>query len=73
MKRIADLRVGDPVERKMNGIRNQLWGNSGEVVEVTETQIVCLVYVDVPRRMTFDRQTGVSVLGPSYGWLHVGE
>ena len=43
------------------------WSSRAEVIEVTQEAIVCLVFVDIPRRMVFDRKTGISLLGQEYG------
>lgn len=70
MKTFEHLKPGDEVTR--------LWVYKtdrppleyrGEVVEVTETIISCLIWVDVPRMMNFDRATGLAVDGREYGWL----
>ena len=42
---------------------------AGEVVEVTETTVSCLIWVDTPRMMKFYRVTGVATDGIEYGWL----
>ncbi len=42
---------------------------TGEVVEVTETTVSCLIWVDTPLMMKFDRVTGIATDGIEYGWL----
>ncbi|MFZ5424282.1 MAG: hypothetical protein ACOZAO_00625 [Patescibacteria group bacterium] len=53
------VRKGDVLVRVTPGFKKDtLWYTEAEVIEVTSTQIVCKVYVDVPRTMKFDRVTG---------------
>lgn len=68
---LSELRKDDPVCRVMEGPRGQLWCNDGHVVAVTETEILCTINVDVPRSMSFDRETGLNTLGGDYGWLEI--
>jgi len=67
---MIDLNPGDSIVRAMDGLKQgEYWRNDGHVTAVSDTQIVCTVFVDVPRSMTFDRVTGVNVYGKEYGWL----
>lgn len=66
---MLNLQIGDSVVRVMPGFRDELWRMEGYVSLVEENQIVCIIQVDVPRTMTFDRETGVNVWGREYGWL----
>jgi len=66
---LRDLKKGDPVCRVMHGVGGKLWRNDGHVVGVNDTEIMCVINVDVPRSMFFDRETGLNTLGGDYGWL----
>lgn len=57
-----DVKKGDVLTRIYED-----WSSRAEVIEVTQEAIVCLVFVDIPRRMVFDRKTGISLLGQGYG------
>lgn len=57
-----DVKKGDVLTRIYED-----WSSRAEVIEVTQEAIVCLVFVDIPRRMVFDRKTGISLLGQEYG------
>lgn len=68
---LRDLKKGDPVCRVMQGFGGKLWRNDGHVVGVNDTEIMCVINVDVPRSMFFDRETGLNTLGGDYGWLEI--
>jgi hypothetical protein len=56
------LRVGDDVLRIVPpGEHSAAWVNPGVVKEITDTQIICEIYVDQPRTMRFARVTGKMV------------
>lgn len=57
-----DVKKGDVLTRIYED-----WSSRAEVIEVTQEAIVCLVFVDIPRCMVFDRKTGISLLGQEYG------
>ena len=57
-----DVKKGDVLTRLYED-----WSSRAEVIEVTQEAIVCLVFVDIPRRMVFDRKTGINLLGQEYG------
>lgn len=69
---LKTVKVGDRLIREMqNGFfrPTPTWRTPALVIKVTADEIVCMVPVDVPRVMRFDARTGVSILGPDYGWL----
>lgn len=67
----SKLKKGDELLKVMDGLvkDNPPWTMNAEIIEVTETTIICIVEVDQWRTMTFDRKTGVDVEGRDYGWL----
>lgn len=64
-----NLQVGDVLWKVMHGFQDELWRNEARVTRISDDVIECVVYVDVPRTMKFDRRTGVNILGNAYGWL----
>lgn len=51
--------IGDKMLRILPPSDNwEAWVSDAEVIEVTEEEITCIVYVDIPRKMKFDRRTG---------------
>lgn len=67
---MLNLKVGDKVVRKTDGLRGgEISKFQGEVKEITDEHIICIVYVDVPRTMEFNRSDGVDIHGIEYGWI----
>lgn len=64
-----DVKVGDKIRRCWLGTRERVERYDAEVTAVSDTEITCTVYVDQPRTMRFNRQTGASLLGVDYGWI----
>jgi len=72
----SGIKVGDKLIRAMEGFKtigDPVWRDAAEVTEVDQDTITCLVKVDHPLAMKFDRKTGVSVCGENYGWLEAAE
>ncbi|MCP4990918.1 MAG: hypothetical protein GY928_34205 [Colwellia sp.] len=66
----VQLKVGDKVTREMEGFKGgKNWEADGHIIEVSETVITCKLFVKGHKIAQFHRDTGVSVLGESYGWL----
>lgn len=64
------VKVGDSLVRVMEGFQpSERWTFDGIVTNITETEITCVIELDRPRIMRFDRQTGISVNGRDFGWL----
>lgn len=70
---MVNVEIGDVLNRCCPGFRNEIWKNKAEVIELSTETISCLVFVDVPRTMIFNRETGINVLGREYGWLEAVE
>ena len=69
-QRMTDIKVGDTLQRVMDGPgKSPPWRFRAEVIEVSKDRITCTVLADCPRRMEFDRKTGINVNGIEYGWL----
>lgn len=69
-----NVKVGDKLLHVMGGFKGKdPWENEAKVIKITEKTIICLVFVDQPRRMEFDRQTGVNVDGREFGWLKLSK
>lgn len=63
-----DVKVGDKLVRMFRFLGHDI-AYEAEVIEVTNTIIACLVILDIPRRLRFYRDTGISIYGSEYGWL----
>lgn len=71
---LSNVKVRDKLTRVIEGFRpDQYWRNEAVVSSITDNEICCVVWVDVPRTMYFDRVTGINVMGRDYGWLEESE
>lgn len=64
----SDVKVGDKLIRVFRFLGHDTTYEA-EVVEITDSLIICSVNIDIPRRLRFHRDTGVSIYGHEYGWL----
>lgn len=60
----SNIKIGDRVTRVY---QNDPW--DAEVIKVTDNEVKCGITVDTYRTMTFDRKTGISEHGKTFGFL----
>ena len=66
---VLDIKLGEKITRCWIGTREHVERYDAVVTNITNSEITCTVYVDIPRTMKFDRSTGNSLLGVEYGWI----
>lgn len=69
MTNFDSVKKNDVLVRVMKNRAGERTAWEAVVEEIDEEIIVCRVFVDLPRIMTFNRRTGVNVQGDEFGWL----